>query len=264
MMEKIAAWLFRNQIRGRTRFHAFFLKNRRISSQSKHGITFRLDPREYVDSFVLREGFYEEEVLLAILDNLKDNEVFWDVGSNLGLHAITVAKLRKNARVFAFEPVPSLAQLIRETADNNQVNVSLFETALADRDGEAEFFVHSGNIGRSSLHNWDKKNGLRPIQVEIARADTLLRTEGIDTPNVIKIDVEGGETEVLQGMEQLLKGSSVYTVIFEDSKFEDSPPKVLLRSFGFSLRTLSRFENSSHDLENFIATKESPKIPNPE
>jgi len=106
IVDLIVAFLFRMNVRGASRFHTLVCGGRRLNVRSKHGVAFKIDPHEYVDGFILRRGYYEEEVLDAIRSSLNPGDVFWDVGSNLGLHALTVAKLNSGSPIFAFEPNP--------------------------------------------------------------------------------------------------------------------------------------------------------------
>src|SRR5664279_4940460 len=65
-----------------------------IIAATKYGSVFRLRPHDYIDNIVLREGYYESEVLDAMLKTVPANGVLWDVGANFGLHSITLKKLR--------------------------------------------------------------------------------------------------------------------------------------------------------------------------
>ena len=251
----MSANLFRHKIRGAIQFHTLVCRGRRLEVLTKHNLLVRLNPYEYIDGFVLRYGYYEEEVLCAILENLKPGDVFWDVGANLGLHSLTVALTRKDVRVHAFEPNPSMAELIRSGTSLNHLQVEVEQIALDSADGVAKFFVHEGNAGRSSLINWDSDSSLKQIDVTTARGEGLVGRSEIPAPNVMKIDVEGSEGRVLTGLGGLLFNSNLRAIVLEDSVHESSEPKRLLRDAGFSLTPLNRREATGHNLENYLARR---------
>ena len=255
MLNRMSAFLFRNGIRGATRFHALFCGGRRLPTRTKHGLRMRVAPHEYVDSFVLRCGYYEEEVLRAIVDNLGPGDVFWDVGSNLGLHALTVALTRPDARVHAFEPNPEMVGLIRDAAAMNGLAVELHACALSSTAGTADLILFPGNAGMSSLGDWHHKGDQPRITVPTATGDGIVAGRPGSSPNVLKIDVEGCEVDVLRGMPATLAGAGLHTIVLEDCADPDSPAKRILREAGFSVEPLGRREATQHNLDNFVARR---------
>jgi len=251
----VSAALFRAQVRGSTRFHNVICGGRRIGVKTKHGVSLSLSPREYVDALIIRNGYYEEEVLDALLTNIKAGDVFWDIGANLGIHALTVKKLRPEVTSFAFEPNPSMAELVRGAALRNRIDVGVIELALDNEEGAAVFYIHEGNAGRSGLTNWENNPQLGRIEVNRAMGDQIIERKQVAAPTIIKMDVEGNELRTLTGMERLLAGGSIHTIVFENSRDENSPAKVLLEKWGYRVQALSRKEDTAHDLENFIAKK---------
>lgn len=253
--DTITAFFFRRHLRGQTRIHQLLLQGRRIEVKSKHGVRFQLDPYEYVDGFILHYGFYEEEVLEAALESLLPGDVFWDVGSNLGLHALTARRLRPDVSVWAFEPNPQMAALLVAAARRNAIEVTLLELALDATAGQADFFLHEGNSGRCGLHNWEADPRLQHIEVVTDTADGVVANHRAPAPNVVKIDVEGNEERVLAGMQGVLKSETLHTVIFEDSPQETSAVKTILREEGFTIEKLVRREPAQHNLENYVAKR---------
>lgn len=255
IVHRAAAFLFRHKIRGATRFYAVTCKGQRIDVRSKHGIRLSLDPHEYVDNYVLRFGYYEEEILDALTRSLNSGEVFWDIGSNLGLHALTVARLRPDSRVYAFEPNPMMADLISAAVTQNKISVDVIKLALDSENRTAKFYMHKGNAGRSGLHNWESDPTLDQIDVSTATGDFVIDESTASVPNVIKIDVEGNEERVLRGMPRLLRDPRLHTVVFEDSTDDCSEPKKILREMGFTIGLLNRRESTHHNLENYVAKR---------
>lgn len=250
----IAVFFQRRNWRGSTWIHSHLCAGERLQTLTKHGVSMDLDPREYIDKHIIVSGYYEEEVLEAVLRYLPDDGVFWDIGANLGLHGLTVKRLRSRATVFAFEPNPELAKLIDDIAGKNGLPLIISEVALDASEGRAEFFIHSGNVGRSSLHNWDADPTLKSIQVTLDTGDNFLTNHPKAFPSVIKIDVEGNELRVFQGMLKALSSRDLKAIVFEDSP-GPSEVKELLSSNGYAIEPLSRREDTHHNLENFVATR---------
>ena len=76
-------------------------------------------------------------------------------------------------------------------------------------------------------------------------------------PNLIKLDVEGNELAMLKGLGSRISSPDLRAIVFEDGREIDSPVKLYLRKSEFIIsRPLSRREHTSHNLENYIATRE--------
>lgn len=84
----------------------------------------------------------------------------------------------------------------------------------------------------------------------------------LPSPTVIKLDVEGHELSVLEGLSKRLLLPSLHTVVFEDSVQQDTAVKTLLQKAGFTCKLLSRSEKSAHDLQKFVAHRASPAVAN--
>src|SRR5882724_11096618 len=169
--------------------------SRRILARTSYGSMFSLDPFAHIDAIVLREGYYESEVLEALLPFLDNASVLWDVGGNLGLHSVTIKVLRPAVIVCAFEPNPEMIREIGQNAALNRVAVEVVPCALAETGGPRTFHVADrGNAGMSTLHAWSGAQYTRQISVEAARGDELVKAGRVPAPTVIKLDVEGAGT----------------------------------------------------------------------
>jgi FkbM family methyltransferase len=193
------------------------------------GPVFNLSPFSHIDSIVLREGYYESEVVEAIVSDLGDG-VFWDVGSNFGLHAITAKFLRPSSRVFSFEPSPEMLIRISRNRDLNGLEIGILGIGLSDRPGiETLFLGPAGNPGMSTLSPWSEAQYSGKLTVAVATGDDLVAQGVIPVPTVMKIDVEGHEHQVLEGMKRILSSVTLRTVVFEDSPDDGTRTKALLR-----------------------------------
>ena len=227
-----------------------------IRFNTPSGSVFQLDPLAYIDGLVVREGFYESEVLDALRARLRPGSVLWDIGANFGLHSTTLARLVPAATVIAFEPNPSEhTRLLRHRAWNapHLITSSL---ALSDTTGLLPLHLGpAGNSGMTTLAPWSQASYSGTVLVAAATGDSLIAAGSLPAPNLLKLDVEGHEPAVLRGLATALAHSRCELVVFEDSPSDDSPSKPILRSAGFTLRPLVRHEQSAHALANFAAEK---------
>lgn len=172
------------------------------------GLRYSGDLSSYIDWRVYVFGSYEPAVLsflakaaTAIRLSRNGSLVYWDVGANCGQHVLFMS--RHADRICAFEPNPTVrAQLERNIAINRLSHVAVHECALGDRQGVARLHIPSGtNHGIGSLRYDD--SGGAPIDIPITTGDAIL-AQGAPAPHIIKIDVEGFETQVLTGMRSIL------------------------------------------------------------
>ncbi len=135
----------------------------------------------------------------------------FDVGACRGLY--TDAFLRLGARVVAVEPQPALAAWL-ERRFRNERRVVVIPKALGAAEGKANLYIAANEV-HSSLHSeWiPNKQQYGPTElkeireVDITTLDALIAQHG--RPDFVKIDVEGAELQVLQGLHQPLPYLSI-------------------------------------------------------
>lgn len=157
----------------------------------------------------------EAYVIESVLDHVSEDDVFYDVGANVGLYTCFVSQV--SADTVAFEPHPENRERLRDNVELNELsNVTIRREALSDSDGVAELEVAGTGVageGTHSLVTDDKTDGA--LEVEEARTDSLV--DELPTPDVVKIDVEGAELQVLRGMKEMLADCRVvYTEVHPD------------------------------------------------
>ena len=144
-------------------------------------------------------GEYEPGSIEVFSALCRKARFIFDVGAYGGLYAVFAAAANPNAVVFAFEANPAAVRVCRQNLTLNAPrtkNVQLFELALSDYDGEAEFYVTGGT---SSLNSAFRPNS-EPIAVEVARGDAVVRARGVARLDLVKVDTESTEPAVLRGL----------------------------------------------------------------
>lgn len=156
----------------------------------------------------------EYDTLTELLDELGGGDVFFDVGANTGLYTLFGA--RRCSKVVAFEPYPpNVSVLERDVSRNDLSNVEIREIALSDSNGRVSFDqpdeVDVG-YGSSSIARDDPDD---TIVVPARTGDDLISAGEVPVPDVVKIDVEGSEPLVIDGLERTLSTPSCRLVYCE-------------------------------------------------
>jgi FkbM family methyltransferase len=140
-----------------------------------------------------------------LLDDLQREDVFYDIGANTGLYTLFASKRCTEGTVVAFEPYPPNATILkRDISRNGLNNVRVYELALSDSDGTIEFNQpEQPDIGYGSA-SVEANSTTATTEIPTASADRLISEGKIPPPNVIKIDVEGAEPLVIEGLEETL------------------------------------------------------------
>jgi FkbM family methyltransferase len=230
-----------------------------IEVRTDRGALFTLQPEDYIDRIVLTQGYYEPEVFDALEPFFSAEAVMWDIGANFGLHSVSAAVHQPALQVHSFEPNPVVFARLEAHARRNGTAIRCWPLALGDRDGTATLHVNSGgNPGMTTLTPWAEAHYDTEVEVRLVRADTLIDQGEIAAPNVIKLDVEGGEAAVLAGFGVWLRHPGLHAVVFETrADMLDDPTQCpsarQLQAAGFAFRALARDAGSAHALNNFIA-----------
>lgn len=155
-------------------------------------------------------GLHEFSDMGFLLHFLRPDDAFIDVGANVGSYTI-LACSAIGARGVAFEPVPSTYEKLIENMRLNQLTerVKCFNKGVGDQQGAIVFTGEYGatNHAIASGEQCDSK-----VTIECVSLDVVLESE---SPSLIKVDVEGYETLVLNGAQQVLKNESLSAVIME-------------------------------------------------
>jgi FkbM family methyltransferase len=259
--DRFLGYLNRNNVRGKDRLYKMLIKRgfkKSIVMPCKFNLQMYLNPYEYIDSMVIKNGFYESEVTNAIISQLQPDETFWDVGANIGLQSLAVKKQMPGINVVAFEPNPLVAATFVSNAKLNELQLQLCDFALSEKEGSADLFIVRGNSGMSSLTQWNK-GYQSSVTCQMSTGDSLIK-KGYGIPAVIKIDTEGSELSVLKGCPEILADQQCRAVILEaDNELLNQATSeilALLQQAGFNkISKLDRIEPAEHNLSNFMFAK---------
>lgn len=158
----------------------------------------------------VRDFTDEEPLIEEILSQLSSDDVFFDIGANIGTHSCFAGQVADH--IYSFEPHPETAERLRENLARNDVPATVYQLALSDREGTAELFRPTDTAeelgsGEFSLLRGDEAE--TSWKVDVVPGDTLLARDEIPAPDVVKIDVEGAELQVIDGLAESLSETRV-------------------------------------------------------
>lgn len=153
-------------------------------------------------------GTYEPELQRTVRELVRPGQVVYDVGANIGYLTLLLARASGEAgRVYAFEALPENAERWRRNIELNGLasRACLFAGAVTEAAGPVTFLVHtSAGMGKVAGSGGRADAVQAEITVEGISLDEFIYARGNPAPQVIKMDIEGGEVLALPGMNRLL------------------------------------------------------------
>ena len=150
------------------------------------------------------KGTYELSELQFCLTHLNEGDVILDIGANIGVFTLNMAKALKDGLVIAVEPLyENYNLLIKSIKSNNLNNVILVKCAVGEVEGKVSFTNHTYNNSGDAHVSFE--GDIDTFEVDMFTLDYL-------TPlnvNFIKIDVEGAELLVMRGATRILENKPV-------------------------------------------------------
>ena len=198
-------------LRGRDRILRTFAHPDRHKSQAFEigffGHAYSGNLANFIDWNVFYYGafqLHEIRLLSAIANALRTSGKpvnFFDVGANIGHHSLFMS--RHADRIFSFEPFSVVRdEMVRKLNHAGVSNVTIFPVALGDRNEIGTFHPPTGaNQGTGTLgSNLPDNASSEKISVQVVRGDDFFAANHLPPITLLKMDVEGYETKVLEGL----------------------------------------------------------------
>lgn len=192
-------WQVRSRLNPKPIVHAFTEKSKIFIEKGMTGATGNL----YC-------GLHEFNDMGFLLHFLRTDDLFVDVGANVGSYTI-LASAHSGAHSISFEPLPATFEKLKNNISLNRIseNVKAFNIALGSQAGELQFTTTLDTMNHIAVDTQDEV-----VTVKVSTLDEILNANSI-APLLMKIDVEGFETEVIKGALKSMKDSGLKAIIIE-------------------------------------------------
>ena len=200
----------------------------------------------------------EKQTQEYFLKNIRDDDVIYDVGANIGIYIVWFAKLFSLKQIVAFEPeAANYSELLKNIRLNKLSNVIALPIAASNRAGYESYFLQDVKEGNNSgfLGDYEQpgRSFISKQTVHLETIDTLVQDGLITLPDVVLIDVDGGELSVLQGMSNSLQKCRIVAVEVSEDTRSDVDRFLTDHNFKLSVKKLEDwrgnqiYENASID-----------------
>ncbi len=186
--------------------------------------------------------------IISYLNNKNKNyNTTIDIGANRGEVAIFLAK--NSQSVLAFEPVDDNIQKFKNNIELNRYsNIEIIPNVVSDSNGEMDFYLYESN-GHHSLGKLGDKDPKEVKKVKSITLDNFAKERGLESIDILKVDVEGFELNVFKGAESLLKEQKIKCIIFEISKLP-------LEQFNFNAVDIYKYlKKQGYEIFNLLDEK---------
>lgn len=258
--DKIYLFYLRSGIKhpGSKKIQRFITKhifNSKLQVISKYNSIFLLNTFDYIDQMIIRKNNYESQSIDACFKILRNGGVFIDVGANFGLYSINLMGI-PNLRIVAIEPNPiTVSRLVENAEINHSRNIEIITTAIGDKNDIVGLYCPSiNNSGNFQVTSDNKRSRFLCPQLSL---NYLFMKLKITTVDLLKVDVEGYEKYVLNGLNfNLIKPKNILLEIIPKqlNNFSCTEEEIfrMLKENGYSI-----FDINGHSIVNLRDITES-------
>lgn len=199
-----------------------------------NNLDLHLDLRDAIDRYIFFHNYYEKEQVAYLLNHIEKNKVtsFIDIGSNIGIYSLILAKHLIDLKIYSFEPHFKAFERFKKNSEMNNFENRISISNIGISDNEGLLYIDSpqnlgiDQSGGASL----SQSGINKVKVNTLDNELDLKNEHL----AIKIDVEGHEDKVIEGGVNLFKNNYVFMQIeIFDKNYKNILP--LLTKSGFKL-----------------------------
>lgn len=210
------------------------------------GLKLLVAAKDYGLGMYLRtKGEFEPLQTKLFLESLTEGMTVFDIGANVGYYTVLASKMvGAKGKVYAFEPDPNSVKLLKKNIMlNNYRNVIVVPHAVGRKDGAAILSIDEANPGESYLGG----NGSnRQMIVRAIALDSFVHKRKITNVDVVKMDVEGGEVDVLSGGKSFFRKQEKLTL------FTECNPRALMRFRHTAMDLVRVIENLKLQIKTIV------------
>ncbi len=188
-----------------------------------------------------------------------DENIVFDVGANVGDWAIRFHSISSASKIHGFELVKKTSEICKSNLEAID-RIHVLSYGLSDKTEKIEVFLNGSSDVTSFYQHVDQEESAKDI-CDVVKGDEYVHENGIEKISFLKIDAEGSEHLVLDGLENTLRNDRIDLIQFEYGEFNIAS-RMFLRDFyekleNFDLGRLFpswvEFSSWHKDLENFKA-----------
>jgi FkbM family methyltransferase len=207
------------------------------------GLAIKINPQEAVGHEIAAQGVYEREVTETLWRLTDPGDLAIDVGANIGYTtSILGVRVGPQGRVYSFEPHPQVFQSLSENVARwkRDARCGVFilqQSALGKESGSAllrtdDWFKTNRGTAWISEEKETAANQ-QVCEVPMQKLDNIFTNS--EAISIVKMDVQGHELSLLQGMSALLERRAVRDIVFEEEKSFPAPAHQFLKTSGYSI-----------------------------
>ena len=234
-----------------------------ITTIDSYKITFLAN--SYMEYLFRAQNSYQREkvTMYWLREVIESKDVVYDVGANVGAYSLFAGyKVQEGGgRVYAFEPAFfNFNSLSRNVEVNQLVNTVIpYPIALGESGREGKLFL-SSTIAGSALHGVDRSESEgKEFSAEffqgiyVVALDEFCIQPGVEFPNHIKIDVDGGESGILYGMQSVMRDNRLKSIMIEINRdLSDGEIEAEIISCGLKLQCLEKWPRKNSYNKLFV------------
>lgn len=253
-------------------YYPFFKKEYITETLLFTNNTIRVALPAATDLYILGGKSHISEINLArfLLQNLKENSVFWDIGSHYGYFSFVAnSVIRESGKIIAIEAAKDTFEILKYNCKNIK-EIQVYNYAISDSDQDLYFYefpnkfseYNSLDIEQYKEMKWFSKVDYNKSLIEGISLNTLYGKTG-EFPDIIKIDVEGGEANAIKGGLHLWGSNNKAPIIVMEylsaARGNDAHKiaKSVLQEYGYESFTINSLGNTEmcSNIENHLLEK---------
>lgn len=171
-----------------------------------------------ISPHLMLSGFWESWLSLLFAQIIQPGAVCIDVGANFGYYSVLMSELcGDNGKTLAVEANPRTAKLLQFTSFANGGRFEVVQSALSNKRGEATLTITEHQLGGATIQPNEMATGRSQVTVPTLTVDELVKEKKLPRVDIMKIDVEGVEPEVFEGMTDTIEKNPQLQIIMEYS-----------------------------------------------
>lgn len=187
------------------------------------GTTFKIIANSKIELYNRARDYDVEKVTLHWIDKcIKNEDIVYEVGANIGIYSLLIAKKYLKSKIFVFEPeAGNFYKLNKNIRLNNLNNILPFPIGISSTTGISKLYVSSLDLG-SSCHSLDEpiSEGVKfehksEQGIAVYSLQDFINISNLPFPNHLKIDVDGFELNVIKGCGDFLRDQRLRFITIE-------------------------------------------------